>query len=282
MGCQRCVAYGAVAWNPYLDEWAYAHGSQVYGWMDRESGCDRLEQQALARWRDAELNRREARTYLIRKYAFGVPGEEALACLAGHAPIVEMGAGIGYWARCLRERGVDVVAYDEMDEQWRAWFRPFVLEETETRLPSGMRALVAKPDPERSEPVLWTEVLKGGPRALAGHADHTLLLCWPDLWSGFDEASLREYLGERVAYVGEAGDERTGTEGFRRLLRDAWSQVDEAPVPQWDTSEDHLMVYERRRRRDTSTSAPTSAPAPSLRSHSSDTRSAGLDRLGDH
>jgi hypothetical protein len=44
----------------------------------------------------------------------------ALAAIARYAPIVEMGAGTGYWARCLRERGIDAVAYDELGEQWQA------------------------------------------------------------------------------------------------------------------------------------------------------------------
>ena len=73
-------------WNPYHDRWAAAG-------------------------RDAALAG-DLRAALIREYAFAVPGEEALTCIARHAPIVEIGAGSGYWARCLRERGVDVVVAD--------------------------------------------------------------------------------------------------------------------------------------------------------------------------
>ena len=197
------------------------------------------------------------RRHLIGTYAFGIPGEEALACLARHAPIVEMGAGLGYWARCLRERGVDVVAYDAMGEQWRAWFRPTVLERT-------AEGLVARLDPLRSEPVSWTDVLVGGPEVLACHADRTLLLCWPDLWSAFDEASLRVYGGERVACVGEPGERGTGSQGFRRLLRRAWRPVDDAPVPRWPGCDDHLVVYERRavRPRRASPGPPRGRPCP--------------------
>src|SRR5260370_18813681 len=119
------VAMTGGPWNPYLDRWAAA-GRDV----------------ALAG---------DLRAALIREYAFGVPGEDALSCIASHAPIVEVGAGNGYWARCLRERGVDVLAYDQLGDQWHAWFRE-----------------------------LWTDVVRGGPEALAGHADRTLLLCCPD------------------------------------------------------------------------------------------------------
>jgi hypothetical protein len=182
-----------VPWNPYHDEWAAGRG----------------------------LPRMRAR--LVPRYSFAVPGEEALACIARHAPIVEMGAGNGYWARCLRERGVDVVAYDEMGDQWRAYFRR----------PGG------------TGPELWTEVLRGGPERLAGHADRALLLCWPDPWSGMDEASLRAYPGGRVLYVGEPGGGGPGTAGFRRLLALRWRLVERVPVPRWARCRDRLTVYVR-------------------------------------
>ena len=40
---------------------------------------------------DNEANRAQIRIHLTRKYAFGVPGDHALDCLARYAPIVEMG-----------------------------------------------------------------------------------------------------------------------------------------------------------------------------------------------
>jgi hypothetical protein len=170
----------------------------------------------------------------------------ALACVARYAPIVEMGAGTGYWARCLRERGVDVVAYDELGEQWRAWFRPSVLHDVE--ISRGVRTLVWQSDPARSDPVLWTELLKGGPKVLAEHAERTLLLCWPDPWSGFDHAALLEYRGERVIFVGDPGNAGTGSERFRRLLHQAWQPVEKVEIPRWFNGNDRLVVYQRRRR----------------------------------
>jgi hypothetical protein len=189
------------AWNPYYDEWAAIHG-ETYAWRARVPSDDR-----------------ETRGRMIHRYAFAVPNEEALACIARYAPIVEMGAGNGYWARCLRDRGVDVLAYDEMGDQWLAYFR---------------------------ESQLWTDVVTGGPERLGEHPDRTLLLCWPDPWSGMDEASLRAYRGRHVIYVGELGDRGPGTEGFRHLLRTAWREVERVPLPQWSECDDLLTVHERR------------------------------------
>jgi hypothetical protein len=139
-----------------------------------------------------------------------------------------------------------VVAYDEMGDQWRTYFHLAVLEEPRTRVSSGARLKVVSPAGDETEPRLWTEVLKGGPERLAGHADRTLVLCWPDPWTGMDEASVRAYAGDHLVYVGERGRHGPGTDGFRRLLREWWREVERVPLPQWDGCDDQLMVYERR------------------------------------
>ena len=63
---------------------------------DREPPAPAL----VRRWRQMD------REWPCWMYAFAVPSEEALALLASHAPIVEMGCGTGYWAALLRQRGV--------------------------------------------------------------------------------------------------------------------------------------------------------------------------------
>ena len=44
--------------------------------------------------------------------AFAVPSGAALDLIARHAPIVEMGAGTGFWVSLLRSRGLDATAFD--------------------------------------------------------------------------------------------------------------------------------------------------------------------------
>jgi hypothetical protein len=213
-----------VGWNPYLEEWAAANGFGVPGWQDDPGSQTQIRQ------------------HLTHTYAFGIPGDAALDCLARYGPLVEIGAGTGYWARCLRERDVDVIAYDVMGDSWRSWFRPSILAEIRR---DGTRAIEARPQAE-AEPVLWTEVLQGGPEVLGRHADRTLLICWPDPWSGFDEVSLRAYPGQRVAVVGEPAGAGPGSQGFQALLQRRWQQIEAAPVPRWPDSEDRLTVYGRR------------------------------------
>ena len=61
---------------------------------------------------DAERFRTYVVDPLTRCLGFGVPGEEALEACARYAPLVEVGAGTGYWAAVLRARGVEVEAFD--------------------------------------------------------------------------------------------------------------------------------------------------------------------------
>src|SRR5712692_3394709 len=112
--------------------------------------------------------------------------------------------------------------------------------------PTTSWAIEARPHAERAEPVLWTEVLQGGPEVLGGYVERTLLICWPDPWSGFDEVSLLAYPGGRVAVVGEPGEAGPGRPGLRALLQRSWQPIETAPVPCWPGSEDRLTVYGRR------------------------------------
>ena len=64
--------------------------------------------------RAAQVFRDSARAWSCHLYAFAAPNEAAMAALADLAPILEVGAGVGYWAHLLRERDVTVVATDEL------------------------------------------------------------------------------------------------------------------------------------------------------------------------
>lgn len=44
---------------------------------------------------------------------FAVPSQEALDVIAALGPIIEVGAGTGYWAALLQHAGADIIAYDE-------------------------------------------------------------------------------------------------------------------------------------------------------------------------
>jgi hypothetical protein len=129
---------------------------------------------------DSVVDTGEALLRLAQHYAYVFPDDSTLAMLAGLGPLVEMGAGTGYWAHRLRSLGVDIVAFDQAPVD-------------------GERANRYHP---RARP--WTGVEQGDQTVLSGHADRGLFLCWPPLFSSLGDC-LTHYCGDTVAYVGDGG-----------------------------------------------------------------------------
>jgi hypothetical protein len=163
----------------------------------------------------------QRRVWCVRRYAFAIPTEAALATLARFAPIVELGAGTGYWAHLLRRRGVDCVAFDAAPPD-------------------------LAPNPNRFNAFTWTAVEPGGVEVLREHADRTLLLCWPSYQDPFAACALRAYAGSRLAYIGEAAGGHTADDAFFAQLERDWLPLQEVPLPNWPGTTDRLVVFQRR------------------------------------
>jgi hypothetical protein len=162
----------------------------------------------------------ERRVASVRRYAFGVPDRAALEAIARYAPIVELGAGTGYWAYLLRNRGVDIVAYD-----------------------------VAPPDQApnayKLEPRTWTQVVLGGVEVLQQHADRALFLCWPGYRDTFAGDALREFRGTVLIYVGEGPGGHTADDAFFDRLQREWVPDEQVAIPQWSGAHDCLRIFHR-------------------------------------
>lgn len=236
--------------NPLLDLWS-------------ASSSDDLDAWTLASLR---------RSASAPVFAWAVPDDGALDLIAKHWPtgVIEVGAGTGYWARQLADRGVDVAAYDlhpmgcGCDDDW---------------------CHGNDPDGRMRKQARWHDVAKGGPEAAALHPDRTLLLCWPPYSEPVGAEAVRAFHeagGTTVAYVGEGPGGCTGDDKMHQLLgEDIWcspcdhvedcdggegcwaeedhdhdpsgctldalfSRVTEISVPQWWGIHDRLTIYRRR------------------------------------
>jgi hypothetical protein len=150
--------------------------------------------------------------WLAHQYAYVFPDGSALAMLAGLGPLVEIGAGTGYWAHRLRSLGVDIVAIDQAPtdgdrpNRYHPWGRP------------------------------WTRVEQGDQTALSDHSDRVLFLCWAPLFSSLGDC-LTYYGGDTVAYIGDGG------------YRTAFAKVAVAPVRALDPHPGvapQLTIWKRR------------------------------------
>lgn len=217
--------------NPLLRIWNDAHQSDVYGWFDRDVAMTEAEHDER---RDLRFAARCTRQEVVCQYAFSVPTDEALDAIATVGPVVEIGAGTGYWAALLRARGVDVLAYDlappgDPKNHWYANARPFA------------------------------PVLHGDHRDAARHPYRALMLSWPPYGSSFAYRALRAYEeagGRHLVYIGEgpsgccADDQffaRLGQETWfdEAAQSSPWVETQTVNLPQWSGINDYLTIYER-------------------------------------
>lgn len=181
---------------------------------DTMKSPDPRTSQLVREWRDS------VRVWSCHLYSYAVPSEPALLRLAAEAPLLEIGAGTGYWAYLLRRRSVVVHAYD-------------------------IRLARDDNDYHGHSPA-WTRVERGGPEAAANHAGSALFLCYPPPGNMALQV-LNFFPGNRVLLVGEwSGD--TASQKFQEKLMQTFELVDTVPLPNWADTAAALSVWQRRPR----------------------------------
>jgi hypothetical protein len=165
-----------------------------------------------------------AREYACGRWAWGIPSEEAIAMLVRHSPIVEIGAGTGYWARLVAEAGGDIVAYDQHP-----------------------------PAPDEPKGSDWDDgvgtyydVRRGGPSAVAFHQDRTLFLCWPPRWNRMASESLDYYKGSTVIFAGELGGCTADGPFYEAITGSGWEEVESLTLPRWACIRDSIHAFKRK------------------------------------
>ena len=156
------------------------------------------------------LKRREA---LVEEYAWGIPIREAVETIVEYDPIVEIGAGTGYWAWCI----------DQLDG---------VVAATDIEPPGSTYRHVGTYDGRR-------RVSAMGP----GELDAALLMVWPPYADPMAADALNAYHGETVIYVGEGRGGCTADDRFHRLLHENWELVETVDIPTYLGLHDRLEVW---------------------------------------
>jgi len=154
-----------------------------------------------------------------RKYAWAIPDERAMRIIYNYGPVVEIGAGKGYWGYLLRKFVASVNAAVKKGESMPFAHRPELtnknvyigydfkpytmagetveqLEEDYEKLQASSIVSASKMKDKKGKGMAealkkvknfrhdeypaWEKVLKGGPEKLMKHSDRTLFLCYPD------------------------------------------------------------------------------------------------------
>lgn len=177
---------------------------------------------------DFEKGHEDLRSAFVFKYSWAIPGPAAVKKIAALSPIIEIGAGSGYWAYLLQEEGADVLAYDLH--------------------PPGSVPDEHPHNPWHSKQKPWTSVIHGDHSVVHGQGNRTLFLCWPPYEDPMAFNCLSAYMvagGTTLAYIGESHGGCTGCDKFHQLLASDWKLVDDVDLPHWEGIHDYLSIYKR-------------------------------------
>lgn len=165
-----------------------------------------------------------AEMILQATYAYAIPSPDTIEWISqfcGGRPVVELGAGRGYWAAQLTRAGLVVDAYDSeppnraenasflrASGQMDVWYRVGDLDEFAARASAG--------------------------------SDEVLFLCWPPGWGNtMASEALAEFEqagGRRLIFIGEPKGGKTGDDAFFDALSATWDleSQDTRFVSWWD------------------------------------------------
>jgi putative endonuclease len=193
--------------NPYLEE--------VLSLLKENKKYKRVELAAL-------LN--ERRSEIVGRYAFSIPTIDIIEEIAGYSPLVEVGAGSGYWARCLADAGAEIMAYDR---------RP-----PDEGLPWDCRGGNQWFDDT------WFHVHEGDESMAGRYPERTLLLCWPPIHDPMAVNALRCYRdagGKTIVFIGSPGAS-ADDEFFRELKK--LTMLRSVRLWSWPGSDERMMIFD--------------------------------------
>jgi hypothetical protein len=188
--------------------------------LDQADACvdDLDEAWELSRGIGREIDRQRFATAM--QYAWSIPTQTAIDMIVACGPIVEIGAGTGYWARMISEAGGDVVAYDAAPPE--------------------------TVDNRFCNQIQYFDVVPGGPETAALFPERALLLCWPPYRESFADECLQAYLGDTVIFIGELEGGCCASDAFWLRLDDEFDKVGDVVAPQWPGVHDEVVVYRRK------------------------------------
>jgi hypothetical protein len=224
-------------------------------------------------------------TKASRQYAWAIPTTEAIQVMHHFSPVIEIGAGKGYWGSLLRKYahqvklkggkckatnpdavyvGFDCQPAQQKGEEVSLLNLEYKKQCQEDKLSGFLPAKKSKQDePMRYIKDLdhpsWTHINVGDSNELKRekYSEHTLFLCYPDDFI-FSERSLafdclRKFSGQYIITVGELLGEtrqenpwgRSADGEFQQHLCDQFHKIAQIPLPSFHSSCDHLCVWKR-------------------------------------
>jgi hypothetical protein len=165
-------------------------------------------------------------TWLVRRafvanWGFSIPCADAIKALHSISPLVELGAGSGYWTALMRAAGADMVATDTVSEGSPGY-----------DLTAGLHCEI--------EPL-------GGVAAVRAYPNRNVFCSWPS--EGEDwcaEAAAAMQPGRYLGLISKGRGGNVGSDALFDLLDKAFTPKGQIAIPQFPGSDDGLAFYQRR------------------------------------
>jgi hypothetical protein len=159
------------------------------------------------------------RGILVSKYAWAIPNKKAIKELCKYSPLVEIGAGTGYWANLVKQMGGIVDCYDKylLDKNYYKHTTHY------TNIKEGDESILNNISPKVN-----------------------LFLCWPPYNSSMANKCLNIFKGNYLIYIGEGYDGCTGDNMFHEELEKKWEEINVINIPQWFEIHDYMFIYKRK------------------------------------
>lgn len=167
---------------------------------------------------DYAIETRERREELVEEYAWAIPNWDAAETIAAYSPVVEVGAGTGYWAWCIEQVGGEVYAFDPAPPRLDTYHQ-----------------VICQPAVDAIEAM----------QATGGLEDWSLFLCWPPFDDPMAVDALDAYDGTTVIYVGEGRTGPTATDAFHDQLYAEYQLAETVAIPTYLGLHDRLEIWNR-------------------------------------
>lgn len=166
-----------------------------------------------------------SREDFIRRYGFAILWSGAIEAIRPHAPLVEIGAGSGYWTYELQSHGIDCIATDTMEGKY------------------GFFTKDNPNDPERRWKKQYVEIEKlNSVEAVRKYPNRNILTVWPDYDAPWAADSLDIFTGRTVIYMGEGYGNATADDRFHELLDERFADQEVIPMPHFEHSYDRQLL----------------------------------------
>ena len=161
------------------------------------------------------------REAVIKKYGFAILTQDIVNRLRPYQSILEVGAGLGYWAYECQKVNIDYIATDKYTPKNNDYF------------------LIDTPR--------WADIeVTSARRAISKYPDRTLLICWPDYDCDWAFSTLVTYTNKYFIYVGENCGGCCANDKFFNELDKNWIEIEDLGLKSFDCIHDNAIVYKRK------------------------------------